>query len=298
LAVTKPILVGYDPQRLDYAPVEFGVAMARLTGAPLVVVSIQLGVPSIPVTGEPLQYAVGQPEEDLVVDCSPAVEQVEVELRALGVPVECRAIKERSAAKGLHEAAEDAGLLVVGSSRRAGVERVLAGASTAERLLSGSPCPVALVPKSWRRDTRPCVIGVGYVHSEEARLALRGAHALARHIGATLRVLTAVKESEHRESVEQEVRAVVASLDGVPADTEVLVGDPSEVLVKASEQLDLLVLGSRAYGPLRSVLLGSVSRRVTAGAHCPVIVVPRGVKASLEDILATAPAPTARAVSP
>jgi nucleotide-binding universal stress UspA family protein len=70
------------------------------------------------------------------------------------------------------------------------------------------------------------------------------------------------------------------------------------VLVKASEQLDLLVLGSRAYGPLRSVLLGSVSRRVTAGAHCPVIVVPRGVKASLEDILATAPAPTARAVSP
>jgi nucleotide-binding universal stress UspA family protein len=153
------------------------------------------------------------------------------------------------------------------------------------------------VPKSWRRDTRPSVIGVGYVHSEEARLALRGAHALARHIGATLRVLTAVRDSEHRERVEQEVRAVVASLDGVPADTEVLVGDPGEVLVKASEQLDLLVLGSRAYGPLRSVLVGSVSRRVTAGAHCPVIVVPRGVKASLEEILATAPAPTARTVS-
>jgi nucleotide-binding universal stress UspA family protein len=296
--MTKPILVGYDPQRLDHAPVEFGLAMARLTGAPLIVASVQLGIPSIPVTGEPLQYAVGQPEEDLVVDCSPAVEQVEVELRALGIPVECRKIRERSAAKGLHEAAEDAGLLVVGSSRRAGVERVLGGASTAERLLNGSPCPVALVPKSWRRDGRPSTIGVGYIDTDEARLALRGAHALARHIGATLRVITVVRDSEHRERAEQEVRAVAASLDGVPADTEALVGDPAEVLIDASEQLDLLVCGSRAYGPLRSVLLGSVSRRVTAGAHCPVIVVPRGVKASLEDILATAPAPTARAVSP
>jgi hypothetical protein len=38
-------------------------------------------------------------------------------------------------------------------------------------------------------------------------------------------------------------------------------------------------LGSRGYGPLRAVLLGGVSRRLMVEAHCPVIVVPRGVEA-------------------
>jgi hypothetical protein len=37
---------------------------------------------------------------------------------------------------------------------------------------------------------------------------------------------------------------------------------------------------------LRAVLLGGVSRRVVAEAHCPVIVLPRGVKAPLEALTA------------
>lgn len=53
--------------------------------------------------------------------------------------------------------------------------------------------------------------------------------------------------------------------------------DPGRVLVEQSEQVDLLVLGSRAYGPIRSVLLGSVSSAVMRGASCPVLVVPRGI---------------------
>jgi nucleotide-binding universal stress UspA family protein len=54
-----------------------------------------------------------------------------------------------------------------------------------------------------------------------------------------------------------------------------LVGDPADTLVRASAGVDLLVLGSRAYGPGGTVLAGGVARRVLAGAHCPVIVVPR-----------------------
>jgi nucleotide-binding universal stress UspA family protein len=42
------------------------------------------------------------------------------------------------------------------------------------------------------------------------------------------------------------------------------------------------VCGSRGYGPRRAVLLGGVSRRVTAEAECPVIVLARGVEASLQ----------------
>jgi nucleotide-binding universal stress UspA family protein len=53
-------------------------------------------------------------------------------------------------------------------------------------------------------------------------------------------------------------------------------GDPANELVHASPELDLLVLGSRGHGPLRSVLLGSVSDATLVGSKAPVLVVPRG----------------------
>jgi hypothetical protein len=65
---------------------------------------------------------------------------------------------------------------------------------------------------------------------------------------------------------------------------------PADVLVRVSEHLDLLICGSRGYGPVRAVLLGGVSRRLTAEAHCPVIVLPRGVQASLEALMEAPPA--------
>ena len=45
-----------------------------------------------------------------------------------------------------------------------------------------------------------------------------------------------------------------------------------------SAGLDLMLAGSRGYGPLRSVLVGGVSGRLMRTVHCPVIVIPRGVE--------------------
>ena len=44
-------------------------------------------------------------------------------------------------------------------------------------------------------------------------------------------------------------------------------------LIEASKSAELLVLGSRQEGPLRSFLLGSVGCGTVARAHCPVVVV-------------------------
>jgi hypothetical protein len=46
-------------------------------------------------------------------------------------------------------------------------------------------------------------------------------------------------------------------------------------LAGSAERLGLLVCGSRARGPLRRVMLGSVSTAVIRSAACPVVVVPR-----------------------
>jgi hypothetical protein len=57
----------------------------------------------------------------------------------------------------------------------------------------------------------------------------------------------------------------------------------------------MLIMGSRALGPKRAVMLGSVSRKVIAAATCPVVVLPRGAAAQTDALLANAEAQAARA---
>ncbi len=68
--------------------------------------------------------------------------------------------------------------------------------------------------------------------------------------------------------------------DELEAATELIEGEivPS-LLSKANKHVDLLVVGSRAFGPVRRVLLGSVSGALVKSARCPVLVVPRGTHA-------------------
>lgn len=180
--------------------------------------------------------------------------------------------------------------IVVGSPHRGAVGRVLIG-SVGGSLLSGAPCDVVVAPKGYAAERHEAfrTIAVGYDGTPEAKLALRRAEALARPANATLRILTVVAPpvvisgaagytpvppppepdkvlNEALESVDTKLAAQGQRLDGAPASS----------LVKACEEdTDLLVLGSRGYGPLARVLVGSVSRKAAQDAPCPVWVVPR-----------------------
>ena len=66
-----------------------------------------------------------------------------------------------------------------------------------------------------------------------------------------------------------------------------LSGPFDETLLGFTSTLDLLVMGSRAYGPTRAVLLGGVSRKVTARSSCPVLVLPRGAEHPLRELLSS-----------
>ena len=292
------ILVGYDPQSLDRGAVRFGLAASRFTGAPLIVASVCS-----------TRDGAGQ-DEDLAPDAAQALEDVRTDL---DLPIEVREIRGTSAPRALHDlaAAEGAGLLVVGSTERGPVGRVLPG-STAERLMHGAPCAIAVVPHGWEERGRLDPIGVAFAATSEGLQALHAAVALARKGGARLRVLTAVKpggrmlvdseaykagqaatgvedvEGAHKLQAETAARRALTEFDGGDVDVDIdgFVDDPADALIRASEHLDLLVCGSRGYGPLRAVLLGGVSRRVVANASCPVIVLPRGIDAPLEALTA------------
>jgi nucleotide-binding universal stress UspA family protein len=59
---------------------------------------------------------------------------------------------------------------------------------------------------------------------------------------------------------------------GLEVRTHVLGSDARDVLVEASDSAHLVVVGSRGRGPLRTLVLGSVSNTVARLARCPVVV--------------------------
>jgi nucleotide-binding universal stress UspA family protein len=203
-----------------------------------------------------------------------------------------------SPAHGLQEVAESEGadLIVVGSTHHGTIGRTFVG-STSERLLHGSPCPVAVAPKGFAAvDGQEIhVVAAAYQSVEEARRALDLAKGIALESGATLRVISVVEPPEAatplfandyqwdeysrrlRQSVEDELADVVAKTPAeLHAQSSVITGDPATVLAKKAEEgVDLLVMGSRGYGAVKGVLLGSVSAKLIRTATCPLLIVPR-----------------------
>jgi nucleotide-binding universal stress UspA family protein len=74
---------------------------------------------------------------------------------------------------------------------------------------------------------------------------------------------------------------------------EILHGKAAEQLADAGAGLDLLVCGSRGYGPARAILLGSVSHALAHRFRCPLLVLPH----EAGDTLATLVAPAAEATA-
>jgi nucleotide-binding universal stress UspA family protein len=282
------VLAAYDPQTLDRAPVRFAVAAARFADVPLVIAAVRAGVtPAARAADAVLDEELERLRTDLTRDRG-------VEVRTRSVETSTHAGVARGLQRVIDE--EHAGLVVVGSSNRGVVGQVVPG-TTAQRVINGCARPVVVVPHGYDPPQRLSTIGVAFAPTPEGRRALREAAAAARMTEADLRVLTVVKpgigadasagparESAARNyaQLEATVADAIAELaDDARAESDALVDDPADALVSVSPNLDLLVIGSRGYGPGRAVLLGSVSRRVAMKARCPVLVVPRGSTSAL-----------------
>lgn len=190
--------------------------------------------------------------------------------------------------RGLHELAEDlrADLLVVGSSHRALLGRVLLG-DDSRAALDGVPCALAVAPGGYAHlDQTIRTIGVGYDESPDSRHALSVARELAARSGANLDVFWVVSFLEVRaekpipadwpraiEDLRRRHADRLAQLPGVHG--VVTYGGAREELVRFGTDLDLLIVGSRGYGPVNRLFHGSVSRYLVGHATCPLLVLPR-----------------------
>jgi len=187
----------------------------------------------------------------------------------------------------------EADLLVLGSTHRAHIGSVAPG-SVAERLLHGARCRLLIAPRGYGREDhsqdRLRVVAIGYDGMAESQAALDEAARLATKFGGAMKVIgvitpippmasAAAARSGAGEGPDFETRlhGAVAELPSELRALPVIVkGDPVEKLLEAAGVgVDLLVLGSRGFGPVMRLLIGSVSSRVIRGAPCPVMVVPR-----------------------
>ncbi len=204
-------------------------------------------------------------------------------------------VEKGSPAETLQALAErgEADLVVLGSTHRAHFGSVSPG-SVAEHLLHGARCRLVIAPKGYAEgdhsQDRLRVAAVGFDGMAESYAALDEAARLAAKFGGSLRVIgvatpvppmgaAAAAQSggeagpDFQTQLNDAVAALPSELRALPVFER---GDPVEKLLEAAEMgVDLLVLGSRGFGPVMRLLIGSVSSRVIRSAPCPVLVVPR-----------------------
>jgi nucleotide-binding universal stress UspA family protein len=304
------ILIGVDASERSEDAIAFGRRLADVAGAHVVVAN------AYPYQAVPSRASNAAYREALRDDALETTRRMRDALERLNDDETLvRVIADPSPAKALHHLAhaEQAALVIVGSSHTGRAGRVLPG-STGERMLHGAPCSVAVVPKDYRtRADQPIRrIGVAYNDTDEARAALASAASLARALDAELQIIGIVATETFaapvamgapgiaslRADIERRVGELLdEAAAGVPADvtasTTQATGDAEELLTAQTEQLDILVMGSRGYGPLHAVIAGGLSGRLMRTAHCPVIVVPRGIEAPLETLFSPSSAAAA-----
>ncbi|GII92114.1 universal stress protein [Sinosporangium siamense] len=281
------IAVGTDGSAPATTAVKWAAEDAARRGCPLTIVHVCeswiYDVPSQPV---PLST------EGMAGYCegvvAAAVEYARVQ--APGIEINTR-MPAGKITENLLKESDNAIQVVVGNRGHGGFTGLLAG-SVSVGLAGHAACPVVVVRET--PDVLHGKIVVGFDGSRQAQAALDYAFEEASRRNATLEVVYAWQHPlvtsftagyapptddlfiKSDEAVKEALAPWLARHPEVSATKTTVSDHPVSALTDASEQADLVVVGSRGLGGFRAAILGSISRGVIHHAHCPVVVVPSG----------------------
>src|SRR3954447_6266103 len=175
----RSILVGYDGKPASHDALALAKTVAVIEGAELILCAA-LELDPLATPGPAYERAMSEAEDRLSADARAQLGETPFRMRMVGGV---------AAPRALHEVAEDeeADVIVLGSTHRGGLGRVLPG-SVGERLLHGAPSAVLIAPSGFagRESFAISVIGVGYDGKTESSHARVVAGALATELGATV----------------------------------------------------------------------------------------------------------------
>ena len=284
------IAVGVDgfPEGRDAAAL--GQLFAEATAAKIMLVAVHSSAP-LPT---PRELSYSSLRDELQLELHGVRDSLAPEARTL-------VVTDLSVARALHHVVRrhDCDLLVVGSSRRGPQGRVRIGKRT-RQLLCNCGCALAVAPRGLHADPDRGLrrIGVGYDGSPESESALALAVSVATAADAHLHVLAVVDdrlpffrrsalspfvEDQWSEVIGDEMEQVRAQAlaagerIGASLDVGVARGRPADALLALSHEVDLLVVGSRRWGPTARLLLGSTGEVLMHDAACAMLALPRPV---------------------
>lgn len=279
------IAIGSDGSAEARDGIALATALAGATGAALWLVGVY-ATPLLPVTG--------------VSDRATLHDQARAALRRdqerLAPDALIETVPDLSVARGLEHFADrhHVNLLAIGCARSAPADHMRIG-RRGRQLLHETPFALAVAQHGLHREGLALTrVGVGYDDGPESAAALELAAEVARGGGAQLAVHTVIDnrvpsfgaawslgalESTWEQSRElahaQADRAATAT--GVAGEVTSAIGDPARELQRLTDEVDLMVVGSRRWGRVARIVLGSVGEGLMADSGCSVIVVPRPV---------------------
>ncbi|WP_210505850.1 universal stress protein [Naasia sp. SYSU D00057] len=140
-------------------------------------------------------------------------------------------------------------------------------------------------------------VTVGVDGSPGSRAAIDWAVERSRHTGMTLELLSVIPDTRGDSEYEAAVRrysegnladcisAVKAGAPGLAVTSAIRAGSPTAELVRASEETDLLVVGTDKSSKARRLVYGTVPLRLAALSACPLVVVPRSWRPGRESVV-------------
>ncbi len=197
-------------------------------------------------------------------------------------------VESGSPGEGLHTLAEERGsdLIVVGSSARGLIGRATLGDDTSAAL-NGATCAVAIACRGYAEHPFPLArIGVAYNGSPESDDALEAANEIAAPthaevlalevVGVPTAAYTGLAPAAYGATVESMLEEAKGRMDALQgARGRAVYGVPGEELAAFAADVDLLVVGSRSYGPVKRLVVGSTSNYLARHARSSLLVLPR-----------------------
>ncbi|MEU8120429.1 universal stress protein [Spirillospora sp. NPDC049024] len=276
------VVVGYDGSTGGVQALEWAAGEAQARGLSLTVLhvwDVYVGGP----IAMPVVDLRGVAEENLNNGVA-HVREVAPDLSVRGV------LARGQAAARLIEAGRAADMIVLGPRGLGGFAGLVLG-SVGAQVAAHAPCPVVVV----RGELVPppeqvhghVVVGVDGSPASREALALAfteaGAHGWDVHAVIAWEAVPErvnpplVDEAGMREAAQARLaRMMIPARElhpEVKVQSDIVTGQPREVLMSAAEEARLLVVGSRGLGGFRGLLLGSVSHALVHHAPCPVAVV-------------------------
>jgi nucleotide-binding universal stress UspA family protein len=213
---------------------------------------------------------------------------LEQERAAVDVEAELISVVASSPGAALHRQADEqaADLLVVGTCSHGAFGRVMLGDDT-RAALNGSPCAVSVAARGYAESPKPiAAVGVAYNGSRESERALAEAKEVAAPTRAVVRALEVVAIPTYAfsglgypvigDTIDAMLKEATERMERLPGvDGRAVYGMVGEELAAFSDELDILVVGSRSYGPVQRLVVGSTSDYLQRNARCSLLVLPR-----------------------